>query len=74
MLKEYLNLFFVWAEGAAALKNLKMNEISVDGLGDPEAAAEGVTLKLWQYDELKNEADKKKVPAVKLYASGHPEE
>ncbi|EEB18340.1 Cytosol aminopeptidase, putative [Pediculus humanus corporis] len=58
------------ADGAHALQNLKVDEIEVDGFQDAEAAAEGVTLKLWCYDEHKNEMDKLKVPKVKLYTGG----
>lgn len=52
------------------MQNLKVDEIEVDGFQDAEAAAEGVTLKLWCYDEHKNEMDKLKVPKVKLYTGG----
>ncbi|KAK6635764.1 hypothetical protein RUM44_001018 [Polyplax serrata] len=58
------------AEGASELQKLKVSEIIVDGLEDPESAAEGVTLKLWEYNEYKKESDRKHVPDVKLYSWG----
>lgn len=46
----------------------------MDSLCDAEAAAEGVYLRLWQYNELKNEKDRKKIPSVCLYTNGNKEE
>lgn len=46
--------------GCRVLQDLDVNHVEVDGCGDPQAAAEGALLGLFQYDQLKS----KKKPKV----------
>jgi len=39
--------------GCRLLQDLEVNHVEVDGCGDAQSAAEGATLGLFQYDELK---------------------
>jgi len=43
------------AVGARALRDVGVNDISVESCGDAEAASEGVNLGLYSYDQLKKE-------------------
>ncbi|KAG8306626.1 bleomycin hydrolase [Homalodisca vitripennis] len=52
------------AAGCRSLQDVEKTEIWVEGLGNPEAAAEGATLGLWLYQENKKQANQKKMPLV----------
>ena len=59
------------AAGARALREASVDEILVDDCHDPQAAAEGGTLGLFVYDELKSSAHKKRKVKLSLL---HPNE
>lgn len=56
---------------AVAAKSVRdeqgVDEIHFDPCGDPEASAEGASLALWYFDELKSKKYKKKVVKVDVY-------
>lgn len=61
------------ANGVRAIRDLggDFDEVVVDDCHDPEASAEGATLGLFYYDELKSEKYKKKKLKVSLLPSAH---
>lgn len=52
--------------GGKALEAEGINHIEIESLGDAEAAAEGLILQLWKYEELKDKRKQKGVPDIKL--------
>eukprot|EP00918_Siedleckia_nematoides_P055006 GHVU01120032.1.p1 GENE.GHVU01120032.1~~GHVU01120032.1.p1 ORF type:complete len:521 (+),score=90.29 GHVU01120032.1:75-1565(+) len=55
------------AAGVKQLQEAGIKNVLVDPCGDPEAAAEGATLSVYYYDELKGEDGKKPAPQLGLY-------
>ena len=53
------------SSGAKALRELGFGRLELDGCGAPDAAAEGASLGLWAYDELKSK-DRKSQPQLSL--------
>jgi hypothetical protein len=56
------------------LREVGVTKILLEGMGHPEAAAEGATLGLWIFQEFKNKDKQKKVPQVELYEEKNVEE
>ncbi|XP_069679647.1 cytosol aminopeptidase-like [Periplaneta americana] len=52
--------------GCRQLRDIGITNIVLEGLGHPEAAAEGATLGVWQYEEFKNEKKQMKIPQLEL--------
>ncbi|UYV68354.1 LAP3 [Cordylochernes scorpioides] len=63
------NVRIAVAVGAKQLREVGVTSIDVDSCGDAEAAAEGTTLGLWSYDELKKKSSQKPKIAVNLLDS-----
>lgn len=57
------------SSGVRALRDLTIDEIDVDSCGNATAAAEGASLGLWHFDELKCSALKKPQVKVNLLAN-----
>nr|XP_018906745.1 PREDICTED: cytosol aminopeptidase-like isoform X3 [Bemisia tabaci] len=55
------------AAGCKSLQDVGVVEVHVESFGDSEAAAEGATLGLWQFQAYKDEKNRKVAPAVKFY-------
>lgn len=49
------------------LQEVGVSKILLEGMGKPEAAAEGATLGLWLFQEFKNKDKQKKIPQLELY-------
>lgn len=56
------------------LREVGVTKILLEGMGHPEAAAEGATLGLWLFQEFKNKDKQKKVLQVELYGEENVEE
>lgn len=70
--ENYICNIFAWfpyTAGCSSLQDLERTDIWVEGLGYPEAAAEGATLGLWQYQEHKNPTKRKKIPLVHFFGN-----
>ncbi|XP_066588327.1 cytosol aminopeptidase-like isoform X3 [Prorops nasuta] len=61
------NVRLAAAAGCRALSAADIKDISVESLGDAEAAAEGAGLATWLFQEYKNEKKKKTLPKISLY-------
>ncbi|PSN45648.1 Cytosol aminopeptidase, partial [Blattella germanica] len=53
--------------GVRALRALGVGQISVEGFGQAEAAAEGATLAAWRFQQFRAREDQKVVPSLELY-------
>jgi len=62
------------SEGCKMLREVGVTKILLEGMGNPEAAAEGATLGLWLFQEFKDKDKQKKVPQVELYGEENVEE
>jgi hypothetical protein len=60
--------------GCKKLQEVGVTKILLEGMGKPEAAAEGATLGLWLYQEFKNKIKQKKVPQLEFYGEENVEE
>jgi hypothetical protein len=60
--------------GCKKLQEVGVTKILLEGMGKPEAAAEGATLGLWLYQEFKNKIKQKKVPHLEFYGEENEEE
>lgn len=56
------------------MQEVGVTKILLEGMGKPEAAAEGATLGLWLFQEFKNKDKQKKAPQVELYGGENSEE
>jgi hypothetical protein len=56
------------------LREVGVTKLLLEGMGHPEAAAEGATLGLWLFQEFKNKNKQKKIPQVELYGEESVEE
>lgn len=56
------------------LQEVGVTKILLEGMGKPEAAAEGATLGLWLFQEFKNKDKQKKIPQLELYGEENAEE
>lgn len=65
--EEHENVRAAVAIGARALRDAAVDEILVDDCHLPQSAAEGATLGLYYYDELKSEVYKKRQVKVSLW-------
>lgn len=68
------NIRIAASEGCKMLREVGVTKILLEGMGHPEAAAEGATLGLWIFQEFKNKDKQKKVPQVELYEEKNVEE
>jgi aminopeptidase len=59
------------AAGCRQVQDLELSSVEVDPCGDPQAAAEGAVLGLYEYGDLKQK--KKMAVSKKLYGSGDQE-
>ncbi|XP_017778852.1 PREDICTED: cytosol aminopeptidase-like isoform X2 [Nicrophorus vespilloides] len=57
--------------GCKALQAVDVKDISVDSMGDAEAAAEGSVLSTWKFQEYKTKKDD--LPKVRLHSNGENE-
>lgn len=57
------------ALGCRALQDLQIHTIHVDSCGHAESAAEGASLGIWVYQELKNKNDHIYIPHLELYCN-----
>ncbi|XP_015509984.1 cytosol aminopeptidase isoform X1 [Neodiprion pinetum] len=57
------------AAGCRALDAVEIKNISIESLGDAEAAAEGAGLASWFFQEFKNKEKQKVLPQVSFYGS-----
>ncbi|KAL0269238.1 UNVERIFIED_CONTAM: hypothetical protein PYX00_007040 [Menopon gallinae] len=64
------NVRLAAAAGGKALEAEGINDIEIESLGDAEAAAEGLILQLWKYEELKDKDKQLGVPEVKFKSTG----
>lgn len=55
--------------GCRALDAVDIKNISIEPLGDAEAAAEGAGLTSWLFQEYKNKEKQKVLPEISLYGS-----
>jgi aminopeptidase len=55
------------ATGCRALQDLYIRTIHVDGMGHAESSAEGASMGVWVFQELKNEKHQKGIPRLELY-------
>lgn len=53
--------------GCQALSNLNFRKLAVESFGHAESAAEGASLGLWLYQDLKNESRQKPLPRLELF-------
>lgn len=53
--------------GCKALQEIEIHTIHVDGCGHSESAAEGASLGIWVYQELKNKLDHIYIPHLEMY-------
>ena len=53
--------------GCRAVQSLSVNKLHVESFGHAESAAEGASLALWVYQDLKNKHKRKRVPFLGLY-------
>lgn len=60
--------------GCKKLQEVGVTKILLEGMGKPEAAAEGATLGLWLYQEFRNKIKQKKVPQLEFYGEDNVEE
>jgi hypothetical protein len=60
--------------GCRKLQEVGVTKILLEGMGKPEAAAEGATLGLWLYQEFKNKIKQKKAPQLEFYGEENVEE
>lgn len=61
--------------GCRGLQDVGVTEISVEDLGNAEAAAEGATLGVWKYQENKRKEKQTKIPIIKFFEdSGNDKE
>lgn len=60
--------------GCKKLQEAGVTKILLEGMGKPEAAAEGATLGLWLYQEFKNKMKQKKIPQLEFYGEENVEE
>jgi hypothetical protein len=60
--------------GCKKLQEVGVTKILLEGMGKPEAAAEGATLGLWLYQEFKNKIKQKKAPQLEFYGEENVEE
>jgi hypothetical protein len=56
------------------LRDVGVTKILLEGMGHPDAAAEGATLGLWLFQEFKNKDKQKKAPQVEFYGEENVEE
>lgn len=56
------------------MQEVGVTKVLLEGMGNPEAAAEGATLGLWLYQRFKNKEKQKKAPEVELYGGENEEE
>ncbi|PNF17805.1 Cytosol aminopeptidase [Cryptotermes secundus] len=62
------------AVGCKKLQEVGVTKILLEGMGKPEAAAEGATLGLWLYQVFKNKIKQKKAPQLEFYGEENLEE
>jgi hypothetical protein len=60
--------------GCKKLQEVGVTKILLEGMGKPDAAAEGATLGLWLYQEFKNKIKQKKTPQLEFYGEESIEE
>lgn len=60
--------------GCKKLQEVGVTKILLEGMGKPEAAAEGATLGLWLYQVFKNKIKQKKAPQLEFYGEENLEE
>ncbi|PSN44772.1 Cytosol aminopeptidase, partial [Blattella germanica] len=61
------NVRIAAAVGCKKLQEVGVTKVLLEGMGNPEAAAEGATLGLWLYQAFKNEKKQKKTPELNLF-------
>ncbi|KDR15938.1 hypothetical protein L798_09865, partial [Zootermopsis nevadensis] len=61
------NVRIAASKGCRMLQEVGVSKILLEGMGKPEAAAEGATLGLWLFQEFKNKDKQKKIPQLELY-------
>ncbi|XP_015600885.1 cytosol aminopeptidase isoform X2 [Cephus cinctus] len=61
------NIRIAAAAGCRALDSVEIKDITLESLGDAEAAAEGAGLTSWFYQEFKNKEKQKTLPKISLY-------
>ncbi|KAL1122895.1 hypothetical protein AAG570_003220, partial [Ranatra chinensis] len=59
--------------GASMLQGIGINNMFVEEFTDSEAAAEGTSLAVWKYDELKSKHGKSAPPKLELFDEGDKE-
>lgn len=65
---------FCFTVGCKKLQEVGVTKILLEGMGKPEAAAEGATLGLWLYQAYKNKIKQKKAPQLEFYGEENLEE
>lgn len=60
------NIRIAASEGCKKLEEVGVTKVLLDGMGNPEAAAEGATLGLWLYQDFKNKQKQKVAPEIEL--------
>ncbi|KAJ9583054.1 hypothetical protein L9F63_022596, partial [Diploptera punctata] len=53
--------------GCKKLQEIGVKKVLLEGLGNPEAAAEGAILGVWLYQAFKNKEKQKKAPVIEFY-------
>lgn len=64
-----MNFTFMFAAGCRALDSNDIKDISLESLGDAEAAAEGAFLSTFVYQEFKNKDNQKELPKISLHGT-----
>lgn len=67
------NIRIAASVGCKKLQEVGVTNVLLEGMGNPEAAAEGATLGVWLYQAYKNKEKRKKAPLVELYGEDNIE-
>lgn len=63
------DLTLIFTAGCRALDAVEIKDISIEALGDAEAAAEGAGLSSWFFQEYKNKEKQKVFPQISFYGT-----
>ncbi|XP_069679643.1 cytosol aminopeptidase-like isoform X2 [Periplaneta americana] len=67
------NIRIAASEGCKKLQEVGVTKVVLDGMGNPEAAAEGATLGLWLYQGFKDKQKQKVAPQIQLCSENEAE-